>query len=500
MTCSWNDRYVREWTRRALLTRSGMGLGWLALRALLSAEARAQAQDPPPPSAPAVTARSAKSTAPVHPLAARRPHFTPRARSVIFLHMVGAPSQLELFDYKPLLAKYDGQPCPRQFIEGKRFAFLRGHPALLGPRFAFQRHGESGLELSELLPHLATVADEIAVVKSLHTEQINHGPAQLMFHTGFGRFGRPSLGSWVTYGLGSFQEDLPAYVVLITGKVAGAGSALWGSGFLPTLYQGVEFRSQGDPVLFLSNPPGIGPADRRRMLDSLRALNEQAWAESGDPEIQTRIAQYEMALRMQLSVPGLMDLSREPAWVREEYGARPGEASFANNCLLARRLVEQGVRFVQLFHADWDHHSNLQAGLPARCREVDQPMAALIRDLKRRGLLEQTLVVWGGEFGRTPMLQGTNAEGEPASRPGRDHHKDAFCIWLAGGGVKPGITVGRTDDLGYSIVEDPVHINDFHATLLHLLGLDHQRLTYKYQGRQFRLTDVGGNVVTKLLA
>lgn len=495
MTCPWDASLALNLTRRALLTRSGLGLGWLALRALLSAEARGEPRQPAPTALP-----PEDRPAPIRSQAARPLHFTPRARSVIFLHMVGAPSQLELFDYKPLLEKHDGQPCPKEFIEGKRFAFLRGHPALLGPRFRFQRHGQCGLELSELLPHLGTVADDIAVVKSLHTEQINHGPAQLMFHTGFGRFGRPSLGAWVVYGLGSFQEDLPAYVVLITGKVAGAGSALWGSGFLPKVYQGVEFRSQGDPVLFLSNPPGIGPADRRRMLDSLRALNEQAWEEVGDPEIQTRIAQYELALRMQLSVPGLMDLAREPAHVLEEYGAQPGQASFANNCLLARRLVEQGVRFVQLFHADWDHHSNLDAALPARCREVDQPMAALVRDLKRRGLLDQTLVVWGGEFGRTPMLQGSNAEGEPASRPGRDHHKDAFCLWLAGAGIKPGITVGRTDDLGYSIVEDPVHVNDFHATLLYLLGLDHERLTYKYQGRQFRLTDVGGHVVQKLLA
>jgi hypothetical protein len=496
----WDAPTSLELTRRALLTRSGMGLGWLALKALLSAEAQAEPGPTSPEPLAAATTPSARRPPQDVPLVAKPPHFAPRARNVIFLHMVGAPSQLELFDYKPQLEKHDGQPCPQEFIEGKRFAFLRGHPALLGPRFRFQRHGQCGLELSELLPHLATVADDIAVVKSLHTDQINHGPAQLMFHTGFGRFGRPSLGAWVAYGLGSFQEDLPAYVVLITGKVAGAGSALWGSGFLPTVYQGVEFRAQRDAVLFLSNPAGIGPADRRRMLDSLRTLNEQAWAELGDPEIQTRIAQYEMALRMQLSVPGVTDLSREPAWVLEEYGARPGQASFANHCLLARRLVEQGVRFVQLFHADWDHHSNLQAALPARCREVDQPVAALIRDLKRRGLLDQTLVVWGGEFGRTPMLQGTNAEGETASRPGRDHHKDAFAIWLAGGGTRPGITVGRTDDLGYSIVEDPVHINDFHATLLHLLGLDHQRLTYKYQGRQFRLTDVGGHVVTKLLA
>ena len=436
----------------------------------------------------------------VEPMAPRPGHHKPRAKNVIFLHMVGAPSQLELFDYKPTLQKFDGQPCPQELLEGKRFAFLRGHPSLLGTRFKFQRHGEGGVELSEVLPHLATVADDIAVVKTLHTEQINHGPAQLMLHTGFGRFGRPSVGSWVAYGLGSENRDLPAYVVMITGKVAGAGSALWGSGFLPSVYQGVEFRSQGDPVLFLSNPPGVTQTDRRRLLDGIQALNQQQLADVGDPEIATRISQYEMAFRMQSSVPDLMDISAEPAEIRELYGAKPGQSSFTNNCLLARRLVERGVRFVQLFHADWDHHGNVFDALPQRTKEVDQPMAALVKDLKQRGLLDETLIVWGGEFGRTPMLQGTDANDEPAAKPGRDHHKDAFSIWLAGGGVKGGTTVGRTDDLGYTIAEDPVHVNDFHATLMHLLGLNHERLTFKFQGRQYRLTDVAGQVVTKLLA
>ena len=468
-------------TRRALFQRTGMGIGSVALSWLLAQDSRGAAIG-------------------ADPSAAQRPHFQPRAKSVIFLHMVGAPSQLELFDHKPTLAQYDGQPCPKHLIEGQRFAFLRGHPALLGPRFKFAKHGQSGLELSELLPHLATVADDIAVVKTLHTEQINHGPAQLMFHTGFGRFGRPSLGSWASYGLGSENRDLPAYVVMITGKVAGAGSALWGSGFLPGVHQGVEFRSQGDPVLFLSNPAGVTPADRRRLLDGIQALNQQQLADVGDPEIATRISQYEMAYRMQTSVPELMDISAEPADVRALYGAKPGQASFANNCLLARRLIERGVRFVQLFHADWDTHSNIDTGLPARTKEVDQPMAALVKDLKQRGMLDDTLVVWGGEFGRTPMLQGTDADDNPAAKPGRDHHKDAFCVWLAGGGVKGGTTVGQTDDLGYTIAEDPVHINDFHATLLHLLGLNHERLTFKFQGRQYRLTDVAGKVVTKLLA
>jgi hypothetical protein len=466
-------------TRRALFQQAGMGLGSIALGSLL-AESSGNA------------CASDSSTA-------LAPHFPPRAKSVIFLHMVGAPSQLELFDHKPTLAKFDGQPCPKELIEGQRFAFLRGHPSLLGPRFKFARHGESGLELSELLPHLARVADDIAVVKTLHTEQINHGPAQLMFHTGFGRFGRPSIGSWVSYGLGNESRDLPAYVVMVTGKVAGAGGALWGSGFLPSVHQGVEFRSQGDPVLFLSNPAGIDTDDRRRLLDGVQALNRQQLADVGDPEIATRIAQYEMAFRMQASVPELMNLSGESAGTLAAYGARPGQASFANNCLLARRLVERGVRFVQLFHADWDTHGNIDSALPTRCKEVDQPMAALVKDLKQRGLLDDTLVVWGGEFGRTPMLQGTDADDNPAAKPGRDHHKDAFSIWLAGGGVRGGMSLGQTDDLGYTITEDPVHVNDFHATLLHLLGLDHERLTFKYQGRQYRLTDVAGRVVEKLL-
>ncbi|HMC10348.1 MAG TPA: DUF1501 domain-containing protein [Pirellulaceae bacterium] len=470
-----------ELTRRALLQGTSMGLGSLALNCMLSEDARGE-------------------VAQTDPLAPKTPHHKARAKSVIFLHMVGAPSQLDLFDYKPTLQKFDGEPCPKEFLEGKRFAFLRGHPSLLGTKFKFARHGQSGLELSELLPHLASVADDIAVVKTLHTEQINHGPAQLMFHTGFGRFGRPSVGSWVSYGLGSENRDLPAYVVMITGKVAGGGSALWGNGFLPSVHQGVEFRSQGDPVLFLSDPPGITRDDRRRLLNGVQALNREQLADVGDPEIATRISQYEMAFRMQSSVPELMDLAGEKIETLELYGAKPGQASFANNCLLARRLVERGVRFVQLFHADWDTHSNIETGLPARTKEVDQPMAALVADLKQRGLLDETLVVWGAEFGRTPMMQGTDDEDKPASKPGRDHHKDAFSVWMAGGGVKPGVTVGRTDDLGYTIVEDPVHVNDFHATLLHLLGIDHERLTFKFQGRPYRLTDVAGEVVRKLIA
>jgi hypothetical protein len=474
------DELCRQLTRRELLSRSGAGIGAAALGSLLMGEA---------PAAPVIDS----------PLAARPAHFAPRAKSVIHVHMVGAPSQLDLFDPKPTLQERDREPVPKELLEGRRFAFLRGELRLLGSPFKFQRHGASGVELSELLPNLGRVADEIAVVRSLHTEQFNHAPAQLFMHTGFGRFGRPSMGSWVAYGLGSENENLPAYVVMITGQVAGAGNALWGTGFLPSVYQGVEFRSEGDPVLFLSNPKGIDPADRRRMLDGIQELNQQQHAEVGDPEIATRIAQYEMAFRMQTSVPELMDLKDEPQHILEMYGAQPGKKSFANNCLLARRLVERGVRFVQLFDQGWDHHSSVFKSLTNKCKQVDQPLAALVADLKQRGLLDDTLVVWGSEFGRTPMLQGSS-DGKKHANVGRDHHKEAFAGWMAGGGVRGGATIGQTDELGYTITEDPVSMHDWQATLLHLLGLNHEKLTYKFQGRPFRLTDIAGNVVEKILA
>jgi len=464
------EEHRRTLTRRELLQRLGGGIGATALTSLLNPELFA---DPP---------------------AAPRPHFAARARSVICLHMVGAPSHLDLFDYKPALQRHDGQPVPAHLIEGQRFAFLRGHPRLLGTRFRFAKHGRCGLEISELLPHLATVADDIAIVKTVHTEEFNHAPAQLFFQTGFGQFGRPSLGSWVVYGLGSENRDLPSFVVLVTGRTGGAGNSLWGSGFLPTLYQGVQFRNSGDTVLFLSDPRGVTRDDRRAILDAVGDLNRAQLADVGDPEIATRIAQYEMAFRMQTAVPELTDLSGEPRSVHELYGTTPGRPSFANHCLLARRLVERGVRFVQLYDADWDHHSDLANALPRKCREIDRPVAALIKDLKRRGLLDSTLVVWGSEFGRTPMLQG-----EGGARVGRDHHKDAFCVWLAGGGVGGGTVYGETDELGYFPVEDAMHVRDLHATVLHLLGLDHERLTFRYQGRQFRLTDIGGRVASKLL-
>jgi hypothetical protein len=465
--------------RRAFLFQSGFGLGAAALGALLNQGRAADAK--------------------ADPLALRPPHFAPRAKHVICLHMIGAPSQLDLFEPKPALVKHDGDTCPEELTRGKRFAFIGGTMTLAGSKYKFTRHGQSGQSLSELLPHLSGVADELCVIRSLHTDEINHGPAQMFLHTGFGRGGRPSMGSWVVYGLGSEAHDLPAYVVLLSGPLGGAGTALWSAGFLPSVYQGIQFRSSGDPVLFLSNPPGHTAADRRQVLDAVKGLNEQHHAEMGDPEIATRIRQYEMAFRMQASVPDLMDVSKESPATLRMYGAQPGKPSFANNCLLARRLVERGVRMVQLYDADWDHHNDLATRLPAKCKDVDQPMAALIDDLKQRGLLDDTLIVWGSEFGRTPLRQGISGDGA-ATKPGRDHHKDAFTVWLAGGGVRSGVSFGKTDDFGFGVVDNPVHVHDLNATLLHLLGLDHERLTYKYQGREFRLTDVHGRVVKEILA
>ncbi|MBS0204146.1 MAG: DUF1501 domain-containing protein [Planctomycetes bacterium] len=469
--------HLQPLDRRGFFQQSGLGLGALSLGTLLSE---------------ATSARASSETA------TRRPHFVPRAKSVIYLHMIGAPSQLDLFDSKPELARRDGEACPESLLAGRRFAFIGDDKRLSGSRFKFARHGDSGQEMSELLPHLAAVADEISVIRTLHTEEINHAPAQMFLHTGFGRGGRPSFGSWITYGLGSESMDLPAYVVLQSGPIGGAGTSLWSSGFLPSVQQGVPFRSQGDPVLFLSNPAGHQATSRRRVLDAVGQLNQIELADVGDPEIATRISQYEMAFRMQSSVPELMDISRETAATQELYGAQPGRASFANNCLLARRLVERGVRVVELFDSDWDHHADLAQRLPAKCRDVDKPMAALIRDLKQRGLLDQTLVIWGSEFGRTPLAQGLSGDGDK-TKPGRDHHKDAYTMWLAGGGVKPGVSYGQTDELGFTIAADPVHVHDLNATVLNLLGLDHERLTFKYQGREFRLTDVQGQLLTRLL-
>ncbi|MCH2125033.1 MAG: DUF1501 domain-containing protein [Pirellulaceae bacterium] len=457
-------------SRRQWLQSSSLGLGSLALANLLASENSSNA-----------------NTIAV-------PHFAPRAKRVIFLHMVGAPSQLDLFDHKPTLLRHDRQLCPESHLQGQRFAFLRGHPSLLGTQFRFRQHGDSGLEFSEVLPHLATVADDIAMVKTMQSEHFNHAPAQLFAQTGFGRFGRPPLGAWISYGLGSENTDVPSFIVLITGSVAGAGNSLWGSGFLPTHHQGIEFRSQGDPVLFLSNPPGLRDADRQQVIANIKALNEAQLAQIGDPEIATRISQYELAYRMQTAVPEIMDLADEPKHIHALYGTQLGKVSFANNCLLARRLVERGVRFVQLYDQGWDHHGRVFDNLKKKCKQVDQPIAGLLKDLKQRGLLEETLVVWGAEFGRTPLLQSNG------QFPGRDHHKEAFCIWMAGGGIQGGQAFGSTDELGYFPVNNPCHVNDWHATILHLLGVDHTKLTYKFQGRQFRLTDVGGQVLQPLIS
>jgi Protein of unknown function (DUF1501) len=477
-TASRTQTRLREITRRHFFQQSGFGIGALALTSLLDN-------------------RLFASTA-----TAIGPHFAPRAKRIIYLFMAGAPSQLDLFDPKPKLNQYDGQAIPEDIVKGERFAFIKGTPKLLGSPFQFARHGQAGAEVSDLLPHLAKHVDDIAIIRSMKTTQFNHAPAQIFMNTGHQVIGRPSLGAWLSYGLGSENADLPAFIVLLSGENnPDGGKSCWGSGFLPTGHQGVEFRSGSDPVLFVSNPPGVSPDVRRRSLDAIRDLNTLRQGAIGDPEIHTRIAAYEMAYRMQTSVPELTDLSREPDSVHELYGTQPGQASFANNCLLARRLIERGVRFVQLYHRGWDTHGasfgeDIVEKLPHLCRQTDRPIAALLTDLKQRGLLDDTLVIWGGEFGRTPMNEARNG----SKFLGRDHHPRAFTMWLAGAGVKPGITIGRTDDLGYNIVEDPVDVHDLHATVLHLLGFDHTKLTYRFQGRDFRLTDVHGQLVKKLLA
>jgi hypothetical protein len=398
-----------------------------------------------------------------------------------------------LFDNKPQLARFDGQLPPAELIKGYRAAFISPNSNLLGPRFKFARHGECGAEVSEILPHFAEIVDDVAIVKSMVTDAFNHAPGQILMNTGTQQFGRPSMGSWVTYGLGAESQDLPGFVVFSSGtKGPSGGNSNWGSGFLPTVYQGVQFRGTGDPVLYLSNPPGVDENLQRDSLDAIQSLNRMRLDRMGDPEIATRIHSFEMAFRMQASAPELMDLGREPKHVLEMYGAEPGKPSFANDCLLARRLVERGVRFVELFHEAWDQHGNLVHDLKKNCKDTDRACAALVKDLKMRGMLDDTLVIWGGEFGRTPMVQGGN--------DGRDHHPNCFTMWLAGGGVKPGITIGESDDFGFNAVTDRVHVHDLHATILHLLGFDHTKLTYRFQGRDFRLTDVSGNVVKKLLA
>lgn len=417
-----------------------------------------------------------------------------RVKRVIFLHMEGAPSQLELFDYKPELKRYDGKDCPAELLDGQRFAFIRGTPKLLGPQYSFQQHGQSGAWISDRLPLLSQHADELCFIKTLQTDQFNHAPAQLMVHTGQPRLGYPSIGSWVTWGMGSENTNLPGFMVLLSGgRFPRVGNALWNAGFLPSVYQGIQCRSVGDPILNIANPVDTSQADRRAVLDVISKLNEQCYEELGDPETLTRIAQYEMAFRMQTAVPETMEIADEPQHIHDLYGTQIGKESFANNCLLARRLLEKGVRFVQLFDWGWDSHGSaeheaLNSGFARKCREIDRPISALLADLKQRGMLHDTLVIWGGEFGRTSMQE--NRDGAAMKYIGRDHNPNAFTMWLAGGGVRPGMTFGETDPLGYSPVTRPVQLRDLHATILHLLGIDHQSLVFPFQGLQQKLTGV----------
>jgi len=428
------------------------------------------------------------------PLRIRPAHFAPKAKRVIYLHMAGAPSQLDLFDYKPELFRLDGKDCPESFLEGQRFAFITGIPSLLAPRHRFQPAGKSGQMIAEILPHFRDVIDEVCLIKSMQTDQFNHAPAQLLLHTGNAQQGHASMGAWASYGLGTENQNLPGFMVLISGgKNPSSGKAAWSSGFLPSVYQGVQCRSEGDPILYLDNPQGVARSDRRKILDTIDEINRRSYEEVGDPETLTRIAQYEMAYRMQIHASDALDMSKEPDYIHESYGTEPGKESFANNCLLARRLVERGVRFVQLYDWGWDHHGNgdntIDVGLSKKCGEIDRPIAALLQDLKQRGLLDDTLVVWGGEFGRTPMreLRG----GVMTDTYGRDHHKEAFTMWMAGAGVRGGHSIGRTDELGFFVEDNPIHVRDLQSTILYALGLDSQKLVFPYQGLDQKLTGVG---------
>ena len=460
--------------RRWFLQQCGVGLGAVALNHLLTPAAFGET---------------------LNPLSPKQPHFAPKAKNVIFLFMAGAPSQLELLDNKPELVKFDGTLPPASLLKEYRAAFIDPNSKLLGPRFEFKRHGQSGAWVSELMPHFAEIVDDVTIVNSMVTDAFNHAPAQILMNTGSQQFGRPSLGSWTTYGLGTENQDLPAFVVFSSGsKGPSGGSANWSSGFLPTEHEGVLFRSSGDPVMYLSNPPGIDDIAQRDTLDTLGVLNGRQAERVGDPEIRARINAFELAHRMQTSAPEVMDIKNEPQHVLDMYGAEPGASSFANNCLLARRMVENGVRFVQLFHESWDQHGNLKNGLKDNCKDTDQACAALVKDLKQRGLLDDTLVIWGGEFGRTPMVQGDGNDG-------RDHHPHAFTMWMAGGGFKPGLTFGQSDELGFNAVENPVHVRDLHATILNQLGFNHERFTYRFQGLDAKLTGVEeAHVIKELLA
>jgi Protein of unknown function (DUF1501) len=476
---------ARDLTRRHFLRRSSAGIGALALADLLNPG----------------TARAART--PINPLAAKLPQFPAKAKQVIYLHMTGSPPHLDLFDYKPQLVKHTGEDCPDEFLKGKRFAFTSGTPKLLGTPRTFGQYGEGGVWMSDAIPHLHEVADEMCVIKSMNTDQFNHAPAELFVYTGSPRPGRPSLGAWTTYGLGTENKNLPGFVVLISSGVQpNGGLNSYGSGFLPSVYQGVQCRSKGDPVLYVSNPSGMDRDMRGLTVEALRDLDQMQANELGDPETLTRIAQYELAFRMQVSVPEVMDISKEPKEVLEAYGAQPGGSSLANNCLLARRLVEQGVRYVQLFDWGWDFHGtgpgeDIRDGLTKKCATMDKPVAALIKDLKSRGLLDSTLIIWGGEFGRTPFREGRTSKGNVL---GRDHFPDCYTMWMAGGGVRGGTEYGASDELGFTVAENEVPVHDLQATILRLLGFDHEKLTFRFQGRDYRLTDVYGNVVRDVIA
>lgn len=489
-----NELNARLNSRRHFLKECTLGLGGIALGSLLNS-CSIEKNKPYPYSLD-------RSLNPMAPLA---PPLSSKVKSVIYLHMVGAPSQLELFDYKPELAKLHNKPCPESLIKGKKFAFIEGVPNMLGPQAKFSKEGESGNWISNHLPHFKNVIDEVTFLKAVHTDQFNHGPAQLLMFTGSPRFGRPALGSWATYGLGSENNNLPGFVVLTSGGTPDAGKSLWGNGFLPSIYQGVHCRAKGDPVLYLKDPKGVSRTLKKKVLNSINSINYKEYEKFKDPEILTRISQYEMAYRMQVSVPKVMNIDNEPEYIKKMYGVEPGKESLANNCLLARKMVEQGVRFVQLYDWGWDSHGNgppesLKIGFLNKCRQMDRPVTALLLDLKQRGLLDETLIVWGGEFGRTPMWENRSGVQNTLTGVGRDHQGEAFTMWMAGGGIKKGFVHGKTDEIGHTGIEGRVSVYDIQATILHLLGFDHEKFTYDYQGRPFRLTDVEGEVIRQILA